>query len=86
MRLGKISARSQFFLDAGLDLVRGQPRRRDGANHQHPNRPVVLDDVLAIELIGPEHPDQNAISWSEMIRDIGLGSELRQATARRTTG
>src|SRR6516162_2850381 len=84
MRLGDVSARPQFFLNLGLDLVRRQARRRYVADHQHPNRSVILNGVLAVQLIGPEHPDFEPISWSEVIRDIGLASELRQV--RRTTG
>jgi DNA-binding protein HU-beta len=66
-RLGEVSARLQFVLDLGLDLFRGEARRRDIADHQHPKRPVILNRVLAVQLIGAEHPDFQPISWSEVI-------------------
>jgi hypothetical protein len=65
--LGEVSARLQFVLDLGLDLFRGEARRRDIADHQHPKRPVILNRVLAVQLIGAEHPDFQPISWSEVI-------------------
>jgi hypothetical protein len=39
---------------------------------------------LAVELIGAEHPDQETISRSQVIGEVGLGNELRQVAA--TTG
>ena len=67
MGLSEVSPRLQSVFYLGLDLVGGPACGRYIAHKQHSDRSVVLNGVLAVQFIGPEHFDFEPISRSEMI-------------------